>query len=54
MAAPGRLVSLTGGNRNGDSTARGLGVAGLVVGVLGPAAAAFAGLRGRSTGSQAE
>ncbi|MER7181550.1 hypothetical protein ABT404_19055 [Streptomyces hyaluromycini] len=38
----------------GDSTARGLGVAGLVVGVLGLAAAAFAVLRGRSTGSQAE
>jgi uncharacterized protein YcnI len=37
-----------------DSTARGLGVAGLVVGVLGLVAAAFAVLRGRSTGSQAE
>ncbi|MCX4856163.1 YcnI family protein [Streptomyces canus] len=35
-----------------DSTARGLGVAGLVVGVLGLAAAAFAVLRGRSTGSR--
>jgi uncharacterized protein YcnI len=32
-----------------DSTARGLGVAGLVVGVLGLAAAAFALLRGRRT-----
>ncbi|MGW0414197.1 YcnI family protein [Streptomyces collinus] len=32
-----------------DSTARGLGVAGFVVGVLGLAAAAFAILRGRST-----
>ncbi|MET8583160.1 YcnI family protein [Streptomyces collinus] len=31
-----------------DSTARGLGIAGLVVGVLGLAAAAFAVLRGRS------
>ncbi|MFF1721516.1 YcnI family copper-binding membrane protein [Streptomyces sviceus] len=37
-----------------DSTARGLGVAGLVVGVLGLAAAAFAVLRGRSTGSRNE
>ncbi|MBL1083814.1 YcnI family protein [Streptomyces actinomycinicus] len=34
-----------------DSTARGLGVAGLVVGVLGLAAAAFALVRGRSTRS---
>jgi uncharacterized protein YcnI len=38
----------------GDPTARGLGVAGLVVGVLGLAAAAFAVLRGRSTGSRNE
>jgi uncharacterized protein YcnI len=37
-----------------DSTARGLGIAGLIVGVLGLAAAAFAVLRGRSTGSGAE
>lgn len=37
-----------------DSTARGLGAAGLVVGVLGLAAAAFAVLRGRSTGSRNE
>ncbi|MFJ3339336.1 YcnI family protein [Streptomyces sp. NPDC086766] len=37
-----------------DSTARSLGVAGLVVGVLGLAAAVFAVVRGRSTGSQAE
>ncbi|MFG2466189.1 YcnI family protein [Streptomyces canus] len=37
-----------------DSTARGLGVAGLVVGVLGLAAAAFAVLRGRTTGSRNE
>ncbi|MFD9396350.1 YcnI family protein [Streptomyces sp. NPDC060000] len=37
-----------------DSTARGLGVAGLVVGVLGLAAAAFAVVRGRSAGSRAE
>ncbi|MET7651401.1 MULTISPECIES: YcnI family protein [unclassified Streptomyces] len=35
----------------GDSTARGLGVAGLVVGVLGLAAAAFAVVRTRSTRS---
>ncbi|MDQ0937139.1 YcnI family protein [Streptomyces turgidiscabies] len=37
-----------------DSTARGLGIAGLVVGVLGLAAAAFAVVRTRSTGSRAE
>ncbi|MGW3195466.1 YcnI family copper-binding membrane protein [Streptomyces sp. NPDC001118] len=37
-----------------DSTARGLGIAGLVVGVLGLAAAVFAVLRGRSMGSRAE
>ncbi|MCC5474451.1 YcnI family copper-binding membrane protein [Streptomyces barringtoniae] len=37
-----------------DSTARGLGVGGLVVGVLGLTAAVFAVLRGRSTGSRAE
>ncbi|MFJ5533945.1 YcnI family protein [Streptomyces sp. NPDC093261] len=36
-----------------DSTARGLGVAGLVVGALGLAAAVFAVLRGRSTGAGA-
>jgi uncharacterized protein YcnI len=35
-----------------DSTARGLGVAGLVVGVLGLAAAAFAVVRTRSAGSR--
>ncbi|WP_063754985.1 DUF1775 domain-containing protein [Streptomyces sp. NRRL B-3229] len=34
-----------------DSTARGIGVAGLVVGVLGLSAAVFAVLRGRSPGS---
>ncbi|MFB7997427.1 YcnI family protein [Streptomyces sp. NPDC056002] len=37
-----------------DSTARGLGVAGLSVGVLGLAAAVFAVLRSRATGSRAE
>ncbi|GHE06703.1 hypothetical protein GCM10010339_48710 [Streptomyces alanosinicus] len=37
-----------------DSTARGLGIAGLVVGVLGLAAAGFAVVRGRSAGSRAE
>ncbi|MEU6223764.1 YcnI family protein [Streptomyces sp. NPDC047042] len=37
-----------------DSTARGLGIAGLVVGVLGLAAAVFAVIRTRSTGSRAE
>lgn len=38
----------------GDSTARGLGIAGLVVGVLGLAAAVFAVARARSTGNRAE
>ncbi|MFD8216721.1 YcnI family protein [Streptomyces sp. NPDC059697] len=37
-----------------DSTARGLGIGGLIVGVLGLAAAVFAVLRGRSAGSRAE
>lgn len=37
-----------------DSTARGLGVAGLVVGVLGLAAAVFAVISGRSAGSRPE
>ncbi|MEW2113911.1 YcnI family protein [Streptomyces sp. NPDC005474] len=37
-----------------DSTARGLGIAGLVVGVLGLAAAAFAVVRTRSAGSRSE
>ncbi|MEV7383581.1 YcnI family protein [Streptomyces lydicus] len=38
----------------GDSTARGLGIAGLVVGVLGLAAAEFAVAGARSTGNRAE
>ena len=37
-----------------DSTARGLGIAGLVVGVLGLAAAAFALVRGRNSGGRSE
>ena len=37
-----------------DSTARGLGIAGLVVGVLGLAAAVFAVVRGRSVGARVE
>ncbi|MER5182303.1 YcnI family protein [Streptomyces sp. NPDC002896] len=37
-----------------DSTARGLGIAGLVVGVLGLAAAAFAIVRGRSAGARSQ
>ncbi|MGW0994320.1 YcnI family copper-binding membrane protein [Streptomyces sp. NPDC002523] len=39
---------------NSDSTARGLGIAGLIVGVLGLAAAVFAVMRSRSAGSRAE
>ncbi|MEU5046717.1 hypothetical protein [Streptomyces griseorubiginosus] len=49
-----RAVSETAAASSGDSTARGVGVAGLVVGVLGPAAAVFAVLRGRSAGSRLE
>ena len=37
-----------------DSTARGVGVAGLIVGLLGLAAAVFAVVRGRSAGSRGE
>jgi uncharacterized protein YcnI len=37
-----------------DSTARGLGIAGLIVGLLGLAAAVFAVVRGRSAGSRGE
>lgn len=37
-----------------DSTARGLGIAGLIVGVLGLAAAGFAVVRGRSSGPRPE
>jgi hypothetical protein len=37
-----------------DSTARDLGIAGVVVGVLGLVAAVFALLRGRSAGGRAE
>lgn len=39
---------------SGDSTARGLGAAGLAVGLLGLAAAVLAVVRGRSAGSRAE
>lgn len=39
---------------SGDSTARGLGIGGLAVGVLGLAAAVFAVLRSRSAGSRAD
>ncbi|MFD5403117.1 hypothetical protein [Streptomyces griseorubiginosus] len=49
-----RAVSETEAASSGDSTARGIGVAGLVVGVLGPAAAVSAVLRGRSAGSRLE
>jgi hypothetical protein len=38
-------------DKGSDSTARGLGTAGLIVGVLGLGAAGFAVVRGRSTRS---
>lgn len=45
-------ASATGSSASSsDSTARGLGIAGLVVGVLGLGAAAFALVRGRNAGS---
>lgn len=47
-AAPKGADSSTSSAASSDSTARGLGVAGLVVGVLGLAAAAFALVRNRS------
>ncbi|MFC8678350.1 YcnI family copper-binding membrane protein [Streptomyces griseorubiginosus] len=47
-------VSGTPSASSSDSTARGIGVAGLVVGVLGLGAAVFAVLRGRSVGSRPE
>ncbi|TCR16720.1 YcnI family protein [Streptomyces sp. BK205] len=47
-------VSGTPSASSGDSTARGIGVAGLVVGVLGLGAAVFAVLRGRSVGWRPE
>ncbi|WP_437115573.1 YcnI family protein [Streptomyces griseoviridis] len=46
-ASPSK-ISVSAASDSSDSTARGLGVAGLVVGVLGLAAAAFAIVRGRS------
>jgi uncharacterized protein YcnI len=60
-ADSGRAASAAGGSPDSsssaaasDSTARGLGTAGLVVGVLGLAAAAFSVLRGRATGGRRE
>ncbi|MFI5962134.1 YcnI family protein [Streptomyces asoensis] len=47
-------ASAAGSASGDDSTARGLGAAGLAVGVLGLAAAAFAVVRGRSAGSRPE
>ncbi|WP_020138402.1 YcnI family protein [Streptomyces sp. 351MFTsu5.1] len=47
-------VSETPSASRSDSTARGIGVAGLVVGVLGLAAAVFAVVRGRSAGARPE
>ncbi|MGW2641538.1 YcnI family copper-binding membrane protein [Streptomyces sp. NPDC001348] len=49
LTSPGSTKSVTASGS--DSTARGLGVAGLIVGVLGLAAAAFALVRGRSARS---
>ncbi len=48
------VASETPSASSSDSTARGLGIAGLVVGVLGLAAAVFAVVRGRSAGARTE
>ena len=53
-AAPKSSGSSKSTASSSDSTARGLGIGGLVVGVLGLAAAVFAVLRSRSAGSRAE
>jgi uncharacterized protein YcnI len=53
-AAPKSSSSSESTASSNDSTARGLGIGGLVVGVLGLAAAVFAVLRSRSAGSRAE
>ncbi|MEU3982416.1 YcnI family protein [Streptomyces sp. NPDC026672] len=54
-SAPGKSSETSGSAVSADdSTARGLGVAGLIVGVLGLAAAAFAIVRSRSGGSRTE
>ncbi|MBX7555045.1 YcnI family protein [Streptomyces sp. NPDC004232] len=47
-AAPAKSAATTRAADSADSTARGLGIAGLVVGVLGLAAAAFALVRSRT------
>ncbi|MEV6118515.1 YcnI family protein [Streptomyces sp. NPDC052109] len=52
VPAPAKTAAATAKATDaGDSTARGLGIAGLVVGVLGLAAAAFALVRGRAARS---
>lgn len=51
-ASPASAKSTSSASDAGDSTARGIGVAGLVVGVLGLAAAVFAIRRGRSGGAR--
>jgi uncharacterized protein YcnI len=53
-AAPKSSSSSESTASSNDSTARGLGIGGLVVGVLGLVAAVFAVLRSRSAGSRAE
>jgi len=51
---PRSADSSTSAASSSDSTARGLGIAGLIVGLLGLAAAASAVVRGRSVGSRGE
>jgi len=51
---PAKTTATVASSDTSDSTARGLGIAGLVVGVLGLAAAAFALVRGRSGGARSE
>ncbi|MFF0156950.1 YcnI family protein [Streptomyces sp. NPDC005263] len=52
--APKSAGSSTSAASAGDSTARGLGIAGLIAGLLGLAAAGFVVVRGRFSGSRGE
>ncbi|MET7479143.1 YcnI family protein [Streptomyces sp. NPDC005648] len=51
---PSKTSAAVASSDSADSTARGLGIAGLVVGVLGLAAAGFAVVRGRNSGARSE
>ncbi|MFC8514783.1 YcnI family protein [Streptomyces sp. NPDC057257] len=53
-ASPAKTTASAAASDSSDSTARSLGIAGLVVGVLGLAAAGFALARGRNSGTRPE